>query len=190
MVAPVSTTPDEPRPDPRLSALVGGFVYSLLLVGGVGWLWARDRLGLLSSQAIGEHGVLAAVGVGLGVGVGGALVAAWVGAHSQRLAALEAEVRHVFAGIGDAPLLALLLVGAIAEEVFFRLAVQDVFGLGGSVAAYVLVNSTTANWAWIPITALHATVFGLLMHSGFGLLGTTTANAVLNYLCLRRILTT
>lgn len=94
----------------------------------------------------------------------------------------------MFGPIGETPMLALILVSAVAEEVFFRLAVQDVFGLLGSVAAYVVVNSTTAGWRWIPITALHAAVLGAMMQLGFGLLGTTTANAVLNYLSLRRIL--
>ena len=36
-------------------------------------------------------------------------------------------------------------------------------------------------------TAAHALVLGLLVQLGFGLLGSTTAHAVLNHLCLRRL---
>ena len=185
------TAPDDKEPyDPQLSILVGGGLYTLLIVGGVVWLWSRDRLELLRTQSLGTHGLPAAVGVGLGTGILGAVLVALLAKRLPVLGRLEGKVRGMFAPMGDVALLTLVLVGAIAEEVFFRLAVQDAFGLAGSVAAYVLVNSTTAGWAWIPITALHATVFGLLMQFGFGLLGTTLANAVLNYLCLRRILST
>jgi hypothetical protein len=43
---------------------------------------------------------------------------------------------------------------------------------------------------WLPMAVLHATALGLLVWLGFGLLASTTANAVMNYLCLRRMLTT
>ena len=170
--------------------LVGGCLNTLLLGGALLWLWSRDRLELLRTRAIGEHGLFAAVGVGLAVGVLGALAVGWISPRVTFLRDLETQVRRMFAAIGEAPMMTLVLVSAVAEEVFFRLAVQDVFGLVGSVAAYVLVNSTTAGWLWIPITALHALVLGVMMQLGFGLLGTTTANAVLNYLSLRRILST
>ncbi len=186
MTAPERDAP----PDPHLSILVGGGLYTLLLVAGVVWLWSRDRLELLRTQSLGTHGLPAAVGVGLATGVLGAVLAALVAKRLPVLVRLESKVREMFAPMGDVALLTLVLVGAIAEEVFFRLAVQDAFGLVGSVAVYVLVNSTTAGRGWIPITALHATLFGLLMQFGFGLLGTTLANAILNYLCLRRILST
>ena len=41
---------------------------------------------------------------------------------------------------------------------------------------------------WLPFAAVHATVLGGLMALGFGLLATTVANAVMNYLMIHRML--
>ncbi|MBP8300199.1 MAG: hypothetical protein KA020_07560, partial [Planctomycetes bacterium] len=59
-----------------MSALVGGGIYTLLLGGALLWLWARDRLEILHSRAIGEHGLLASAGLGLLVGLLGAFLVA------------------------------------------------------------------------------------------------------------------
>ena len=68
LAAPAVALVSEPEPDPAsdasLSALVGGGIYTLLLGGALLWLWARDRLEILHSRAIGEHGLLAAAGLG------------------------------------------------------------------------------------------------------------------------------
>lgn len=186
MKPPAPATP----PDPRLSLAAGGCLYSALLAGGLCWLWSRDRLGQLAEQAIGRHGLFAALGAGLAVGVAGAMAAAWLARRFAFVRDFEGEARRMFAPFGEAPLFGLVVAGAIAEEVFFRLAALDAIGLLGSVAGYVLLHSSTAGRAWLPITALHATVLGLLLQAGFGLLGTTAANAVMNHLCMRRILST
>ncbi|MBM4060824.1 MAG: hypothetical protein FJ265_06980 [Planctomycetes bacterium] len=178
---------EDPAPDPRAATAVGGCLYAALLAGGLLWLWSRDRLGILPERAIGAHGAPLAAAAGLAVGLAGAGLAAVASRRSARLRGIEAKVRGMFASIAEAPQFALVVGGAIAEEVFFRLAAQDALGLVGSVAAYVLLTTTTAGWLWLPVAALHATALGLLMHCGFGLLGSTTANAVLNYLSLRRI---
>jgi membrane protease YdiL (CAAX protease family) len=179
-----SSEPD----DPRLSAMVGGCLYSVLLFSGLGWLWARDRLEILPELAIGRHGVVLAAAAGLAVGLVGSLVTSILSRRLLFVREVEGKAHGMLAPMAEGPLLALVVGGALAEEIFFRLAVQDAFGLPGSVACYTLLNSTTAGWRWLPIAALHATVLGLLMQSGFGLLGTTAANAVMNHLTLRRIL--
>ena len=83
----------EPEPDPAsdasLSALVGGVIYTLLLGGALLWLWARDRLELVHSRAIGEHGLLAAEGLGLLVGLLGAFLVAWISPRVTFLRELE-----------------------------------------------------------------------------------------------------
>ena len=91
-------------------------------------------------------------------------------------------VQDFFAGLGDRAAVAVVLLAAVAEELFFRLAVQDTFGLLGSVAASVLANASVGRWSWLVVALLHALLLGLLVELGFGLLASSTAHAVLNYL--------
>lgn len=184
----MSEPPDRGAADPRLSLAAAGCLYAAMLAGGLFWLWSRGRLGQLPEQAIGRRGLPEALAVGLAVGVAAAVTAALLARKWRFVREFDAEARRLFAPLAPAPLLAVVLVGAVAEELFFRLAAQDALGLFGSVAGYVLLHSSTAGWAWMPITALHGLVLGLLMQSGFGLLGTTVANAVMNHLCMLRIL--
>jgi membrane protease YdiL (CAAX protease family) len=187
VAATVNGTEPEPAMDPRQSVAAAGCLYAGLLAVAVVWLWWRDRMSLLQTEAVGHHGVVLASLAGLLTGLAGTgifLLVRRAGLASN----VEAQVRSVFAPIGASSTLAIVLFGAVSEEVFFRLAVQDAFGLVGSVAICALVSTCTVGLAWLPFLVLHATALGLLMHHGFGLLGTTTANAILNHLCLRRIL--
>ena len=184
----VGDSEPEVAPDPRQSLMAAGGIYAILLAVALVWLWSRDRLGLLQTEASGRHGVALASAAGLLTGLVGTgifvVARRWLGFVRN----VDAQVRSVFAPIGPSSTLAVVLVGAVAEEVFLRLAVQDAFGLFGAVAMGAILGTCTVGWAWLPFLVLHATALGLLMHHGFGLLGTTTANAILNHLCLRRIL--
>jgi membrane protease YdiL (CAAX protease family) len=119
------------------------------------------------------------------------LIGAWIlGLLTKRYASLQevaSVAQRVFARAGNGVGIAFVMISAIAEELFFRLAVQDVFGLIGSVACYVLLNSSVGGVRWILFTFAHALALGLIVHLGFGLLGSTTAHAILNYLSLRRV---
>ena len=92
--------------------------------------------------------------------------------------------------LSEAQLLTLSLVSAVAEEFFFRLAVQDALGLPASVALYVLLNTGPGFWSWALIALGSGLLFSGLVATGFGLLAATTAHAIINYLSLRRILPT
>lgn len=177
-------------PGPGLSLLGGAAVYGMLLLAGLVWLWARNRAEVLHQLAVGVHGPWIASGAGLAVGCTGACCLGLIAPRSRVLRAMEQHARALFARVGDTAALAFLLVGAVAEEVFFRLACQDAIGLGGTVALYALVNSSIAGLAVIPFMAAHALVLGLLVQQGLGLLASTTAHAIMNYLSLRRILCT
>ena len=173
--------------EPILVLVTGAVIYGLMAAGALFWLWSRDRLDALPAKAIGDYGPLAASGVGLAVGV----VAAWILNRSlKRFAGLKeiaSEAQRLFARAGDGTAITFVLISAIAEELFFRLAVQDLFGLFGAVAVYVLLNSSVGGWRWVVFTFFHSLVLGLIVHLGFGLLGSTTAHAILNYLSLRRV---
>lgn len=185
------TAPDghdaDPEPEPRFMLAAGAVLHAVLIAGALAWLWLRDRSEALPACAIGSHGPWLGVGLGAVVGVASARGLAVVGRHFPRLREVEALARRSFAGTGDVALALFVAFGAVAEELFFRLAVQDALGLAGSVALAAVVNSSVAGPGLLPIAALHALVLGLLVHQGFGLLGATTANAVMNYFHLRRI---
>jgi len=178
---------DEPELEPATVLMAGTVIYGGMAAVSLFWLWMRDRSDVLFEQAVGQHGPGAASGVGLVVG----LVGAWVFAElMKRIAGLQevaADAQRVFARAGEGVGIAFVLISATAEELFFRLAVQDSLGLVGSVACYVLLNSSVGGLRWVLFTFAHALTLGLIVELGFGLLGSTTAHAILNYLSLRRI---
>jgi membrane protease YdiL (CAAX protease family) len=189
MGAAVNGPGDEPanEPEPRFVLGAGSVVYGGMALSALAWLWLRGRLEALPERAIGDHGPFVASGLGLAVGWLAARLFAAVNPRVARLREIEAMARRSFERASDAAMIGFVTLGALAEELFFRLAVQDAFGLAGSVALCAVVNSSLAGWAWLPVAGVHALALGLLVQQGFGLLGSTTASAVMNYLNLRRI---
>ncbi|MGC6488793.1 MAG: hypothetical protein ACON4Z_14195 [Planctomycetota bacterium] len=182
--------PDEDEePGPGVLLAVGAVVYGALAAAALLWLWARGRSDALAAQSVGDHGLVASSLVGLGVGVLGAFALTRVTRALKAVGDLLSDVQRMFFDASDAQCAAFAVLSAASEELFFRLAVQDQFGLLGSVAAYVLLNSNVGGLRWVLFSTAHAIVFGLLVQQGFGLLGSTTAHAILTYLCLRRPLT-
>jgi hypothetical protein len=181
------TENDANEPDPRFLLAAGFVVYGVLAIAAWTWLWLRDRGDALADQAIGAHGPLLGSAAGLAAGWLGARSIAWAAPRVPRMRELDATARTAFARTGDAAAVSFVLVGAVAEELFFRLAVPDAVGWAGSVAAATAVNSSLAGWRWLPVAFLHALALALLVRHGFGLLAATTASAVMNYLNLRRI---
>lgn len=179
--------PPGDEPDPRFLLVAGYVLHGALAAAALLWLWLRDRSDALATAAIGERGPWLGAAAGLAVGWLGARLCARVHPRLPRVQQLEATMRRSFRGTGDTAALLFVTAGAVAEELFFRLAVQDRFGLVGSVAASVAVNSSVAGLRWLPFAVVQALVLGLLVQHGFGLLGSTTATAVMNHLNLRRI---
>jgi len=190
---PVSDEPpttDEGSPSPHTTLASGAVFYGLLLLAGYAWLWGRGREGEVARLAIGDHGPWLGSGVGLAVGWLGAVAVARFGNRSRALRTVEQTTADLFRGVGDMALVSFLLFSAVAEELFFRLAVQDALGLAGSVAVYIVLNSCIGGLGMVPFAAVHALATGLLVQHGFGLLGSTTAHAIMNHLTLRRLLCT
>ena len=181
-------TPSEDDPPEPLAVLGAGVVvYGAMVIAALAWLLLRDRLEAVGEASIGIHGPFAASAVGLAVGLAGARLLDLAVRRDRRFEELTSAAQRLFVRSGEWTGIAFALLSAFAEELFFRLAVQDVFGLLGSVAAYVLLNSRVGGLRWITFTLLHALVLGLLVQRGFGLLGSTSAHAILNYLCLRKL---
>lgn len=119
-----------------------------------------------------------------------ALAMQTISGRSAKLRACEAKIAGVLGPLGEAQLILLTLASSIAEELFFRVAVQDVVGFPLAVVIYTVLNTGPGFLAWAPIAAACAALFGGLVAGGFGLLAATTAHAVVNYLSLRRIAST
>ena len=182
---PDGNAPDDP--DPGMVLAAGVVIYGAMGTAALVWLWLRDRLGELPARAVGEHGPWAASGVGLVVGIAGAWILSLIMRRVDGLQEVASAAQRLFASTGERIGIGFVLISAVAEELFFRLAVQDALGLLGSVAIYVLLNSSVGGLRWMTFTIFHALVLGLIVQLGFGLLGSTTAHAILNYLSLRRI---
>lgn len=187
--AAVNGPGDEPAnvPEPRFVLTAGALLHGGMALAALAWLWLRGRLEVLPERAVGEYGPFAASGLGLALGWLAARVFALVNPRLARLREVETLAKRSFEHASDAAMIGFVILGALAEELFFRLAVQDAYGLAGSVALCVAVNSSLAGWAWLPVATVHALALGLVVQHGFGLLGSTTASAVMNYLNLRRI---
>jgi membrane protease YdiL (CAAX protease family) len=183
----VSDRGPEPE-DHRALLQVAGCLYTLLLLAALLWLWARDALEALPRMAVGSHGVLVSGATGLGAGLLGSLLLALAARRFRAMQSLERKVATMMGELSDAQILALSVFGALAEELFFRLAVLDALGLEWSVALFVVLNTGPGFWAWAPVALLMAVGFGAMVVSGFGLLSVTAAHALINYLTLRRIL--
>jgi membrane protease YdiL (CAAX protease family) len=185
MVAPL--TPQQPPPL-RATLAFAGCLYLVLLLAALAWLWQRERLAAVPASALGGHGLWVAAGSGLLAGLLGAGALALAARWSSRVRACEQRIAAVLGSLDDRLVLALSVYAAVAEEFFFRLAVQDAFGWPVAVALYVLLNTGPGFWSWAPVALGGGLVFGLMVESGLGLLSATAAHAVVNYLSLRRIL--
>ncbi len=171
---------------PEVGLPVVGCLYLLMMVGGYWWLWLRDRQDAIAEAAIGAHGIWVSAGVGLAAGLVGTGCLA-LASRLPRFGGAERKLADVLGPLSDRQMLGMALVAAIAEEFFFRLAVQDAMGWPAAVAFYVVLNTGPGLWVWMPIALVSGLLFSGLVALGFGLLSATVAHAVINYLSLRRI---
>lgn len=182
---------DEEEPDPPIEprqVLASGFVvYGVMLLVAFAWLAYRDRSEAWTQLAIGERGPWLGALAGLVVGCALAIGMRQAVRRSSELQRLERLLVRSFDGVGDTAILCFVLSGALAEESLFRLAVQDAFGLPGSVAVHVLSYSCAGGWRWLPFLVPQALLLGLLVQEGFGLFAATAANAIMNHLNLKRL---
>lgn len=132
--------------------------YLLLAVAAVVWLGLRAGAIPLSLFV---RWPSALVDVGLGLTVGLALVAAWAVARRFFPAArrLEGELRELLGEVDTGEILALALLSGLAEELFFRGAVQSAFGWVVATVLFTLLH--TGPGASFRLWTLFAGVAGL-----------------------------
>ena len=183
--------PRAPRNEPPAPAqlLVTGVVSNLLAVtAALVWLGWRGRLAHLGEIAIGGPGALVDLGVGVVVGAGLAFLQALAAKRSAALQDLDAAARQLLTGLGDTGRSVMLLASVLGEEFLVRGAALDAVGPIGAVALFlgVIIASGMAR-VWLP-ALVGTTMLVALIESGFGLLATAVANAVLNHCNMRRLL--
>jgi len=179
---------DDEEPVAPHQVVVSSLVlHALLVIVALGWLYARDRTEAVAELAIGERGPWFGLLAGVVAGIAFHGLVGAIAARTKALAGLDADLRGVFAGIDVRAADATLLVAALGEEFLLRCAAQDAFGWPAGVAVTVaLVIASRHRRLWL-LAVVYASMLGLLVECGFGLLGSSVANVVVNHLNLRRL---
>lgn len=128
-----------PAHRPRPFFETAAFFYLLLATAGTLWLgWQRGRLGLGLFVAPGGWGI----DLGAGIVLGGSLLAGWrlwrrLSATARRI---EAELAALLAPLSRGEAVALAVISALAEEVFFRGALQGAIGWLPTALLFALLH--------------------------------------------------
>jgi membrane protease YdiL (CAAX protease family) len=168
--------------------VIATVTYAVLLAAAWLWLWLRERDALLTTAAFGERGepipsLAAGVAVGLGTGV---LFAA--AARLPPLARLQRVLAGLLGPLQEGEILWLALLSGVAEEAFFRLALQDALGLWPASLIFAAFHvAPGVSLLWAPLALAMGALFGWMMVAGYGFAAVALAHALFNYLSLRRM---
>jgi membrane protease YdiL (CAAX protease family) len=187
MVDPVSR--GEPEEQARFGFAPAAVVlYTMLTAAGVLWLWLRDRLAVLPKAPAGEHGLLVSLAVGTAVGLGCSALFALAARHVGAFRRLEERLGALIGPVGEREIIVLAVFSAVGEEFFFRLAMQDAFGLYSTAAVFGLLHvGPRGTRLWTLMAVLLGLGFGQMIAAGLGLMSVTVAHALINYLSLGRM---
>jgi len=172
----------------RLLPLAAAF-YLLLGAAGVVWI-GLEREGPIPSALFFRPEALP-LDLALGAATGGALLALWAAARRFLPLArrLERRLAAALAGSSRQEALALALLSAVAEEVFFRGAVQGAFGLWPAALLFALLHAGPKRD--LALWGLFALVAGLALGGLVALRGqlapAVAAHFVVNAVGLRRL---
>ncbi|HEX5067661.1 MAG TPA: CPBP family glutamic-type intramembrane protease [Myxococcota bacterium] len=180
--------PDGQADPPRLVRTATLF-YGLLLVGALLWAWLDERSVWFASPEAAERGVHWPRDVALGLVTGAALVLASraLTAASAAGRALAEQLARLLGPLGWGASLALAALSGVAEEAFFRGALQPQLGLVGAslcfAAAHFVPRRAFLPW---PVFAFAAGLaFGALFAWTGNLVAAVVAHAGVNALNLR-----
>ena len=180
--APVSPQPGELF---RLAS----WVYLVMAVGGLVWIgWQRKTIPLelfLPRQA-------PWIDVGAGLGAAAVLLLVWwLVLRRFRLAtALEERLRQTLGPLAGHEALGLALLSGLGEEVFFRGAMQPVWGYAVTTLLFGALHSGRGRelLVWTLSAVLAGAVLGGLMEWRGNLLAPVVCHVAVNAVQLRRIL--
>jgi uncharacterized protein len=177
-----------PRPSPGELFRLAAALYLVLALAGIAWIgWRRGEIpGELFFAPAGW-----ALDLALGLGTASLLLFLWQGLRRLLPLARQLE-RELAAALG--PLrrdeaLGLALLSGLAEEVFFRGAVQPAWGYPAATLLFALLHTgrrpAMALWGMLALIA-GAALGGLMLWRG-NLLAPVVAHVVVNAVQLRRL---
>jgi len=181
----------EPAP-PRLEATqvvrTAWVFYLLLGLGGVLWIGFREDV-IPLALFVDPAGWW--LDLGLGIAAGGTLLAVW-NLGVRRLAAaraLEERLGAVIGALSGEEAVALALLSGVAEELFFRGAVQGSWGWLWATLLFALLHSGPGREfrLWTAFAAIAGGLFGGLMAWRGNLLAPMVAHVLVNAVNLRRL---
>jgi hypothetical protein len=189
-VAPDALAPQHPRtlPPARLVRLALVF-YGVLLGAALLWrVMGGGPLGFASEEAAARglnpvRDAAAGLAAALVLIVASRQWSARTGAGAALSRALAAAVR----GLGTGQILVLALASGIAEEAFFRGALQPAVGLVAASGLFGLAHLAPRRdlWSWAPASALAGLALGALFEATGNLLAPVLAHVAVNALNLR-----
>jgi hypothetical protein len=171
----------------RWRAIAGmGGLYAALASAAVAWiLWRSGADGLRALAGDGWAGAGAGAGLAAGVVLLGGLAA-----RSFRwYAALESELRAAIGPLTAAQIVVLALASGVAEELFFRGALQGAVGWVAAGLAFGILHlpMKRALVAWMLLATGLGLGFGYVAMRLEGILGVTVAHAGINAANLWRL---
>jgi membrane protease YdiL (CAAX protease family) len=192
---PEPRQPEPPAPEPPAPRLAPAQVvrtawafYLLLGLAGVVWVGLRETVIPLALFVNPRRWWL---DLGAGLAAGGALLAVWHLAVRRLAAARELEQRlgGVIGALSGEEALALAVLSGVAEELFFRGAVQGSWGFVWATLLFALLHSGPGRvfGLWTAFAAVAGALFGGLMLWSGNLLAPVVAHAVVNAVNLRRL---
>lgn len=162
--------------------------YLALAVAGVVWLGARrGHIGLELFVASGQW----LADFGLGVVAGLVLAGSWEIARrtEPRLRKVERRLREILGPLTRSEALTLAILSAIAEEFFFRGAVQDAWGFFPALALFTVLHVGPGREfrLWTLFAAVGGVFLGGLVVWRGALLAPIVAHAIVNAIGLTRL---
>lgn len=182
------TEPDDIRPGAERLYRIAWALYLVLAIAGAIWM-GLSRGGLALEQFVDPESW--PLDLAWGLAAGGGLLGLWLAGRTLLPMAreLERSIASLLEGLVPSDALALALISAFAEELFFRGAVQGSWGIVAATVLFALLHTGPGRpfLLWTLFALVAGAVFGLLaLHRG-NLLAPVVAHLVVNAVNLTRL---
>lgn len=174
----------------RLS--LGVVLYGAMAVLGIALGLGRGESMLVRAPGVASLGVdplIVSLGLGLALALGTTVSTRWLVGRASWARTLRAQMRPFLAGASSTQLAMLALLSGVAEEIFFRGALQPWVGLVASSLAFGLlhVGPTRAFLPWTLWAVVMGFLFGAITLATGHLAGAIVAHVAINAVNLRLV---